>query len=137
MTAAIATIDARLAVLQRTLEIAGWSIDNIDINAGDDRARIELRRRDLGSLTDRTKMRALCVVFDGDARSHMIEREYRQWVDGAQRYSGRWDIQFLGRSRLPMGWRSGLYRLCTYLADNGTRQLDAAQVRAALAPLMG
>lgn len=121
----IDTAEVRLAALQRTLELAGWELVNVDINVTGDRARVELKRGDLH------------VTFDGDSRSHMIERETLRWVEGAKRYSGRWDRVLLGRSRVPIGWRGGLRLLCTYLAENGTRELEAARVRAALAPLMG
>jgi hypothetical protein len=125
-TATTTASRARTENLARVLESAGWTIEIFDVDLTTDHARVQLR---CGPLR---------VTFDGSARSHTIEREIVAWVDGPRRYSGRWDVTLLGRKRVDgVGWRGGLRLLSTYLADNGARSIAPADVRRALAPLMG
>lgn len=116
------------------LESAGWSIRCFELDMSTDRARIELVRLDVGPT------KRVVNFFSRDGQSSITrELEYCEPVTIGRRgdrfIAYRLRSEFLGRQSYP-GARIGLRYLCSYLADNSTRAIGPAHIRALLAPVM-
>ena len=114
----------------RFVERTGWEIQNVEVDVGAGRLRIEAERFD-GRL----------MVLDVTPRSGVLETS----VVDVERAPGRRiadDVttHLLSRTRIPAGaYRAALRILCTRLADNpppGFPMLPAEEIRRALAPAL-
>lgn len=111
------------------LERMGWAVDRADINLVQGRAVLVFKRHD-----------GLLLSFDARGQDASLSRELRTWQDSPQRYGGRWESVFLGRSQ----WRGHssdairghLKRLAHYLADNAMSPSTRLEGRTAIIALM-
>lgn len=121
--------------LAAVLQSAGWEPRNLDIDLVEGRLGVELHRAD---------GRWVWLHADAHGRVH-LERWHRTTTIGTRAtdvgriaQSTQLSDDFIGRVRCE-GLRSGLRRLCAYVADNpapGFPALPAPAIRAALAPLL-
>lgn len=118
----------RMGALGATLRRVGWEVRELDLDLHAGRLTVEAHRDD---------GRWLRLTADPLGRVH-LERWHRRIVLRGVPQSPHVDDQFLGRQRCE-GSRSGLRRLCGYVAANpapGREALPAPAVRRALAPVM-
>jgi hypothetical protein len=130
MSAPIRTI--ALGDIAHTIALAGWRVDEIDVDLVAGRLLVRLFRSD-GRFVE------LAADHHGRARLDRFQRERvieRCFGDGPEREGFR--DQFLGRTRFE-GPRSGLRGLCAYVGGNpapGFLELPPAAVRHAFRRLL-
>lgn len=126
---ALATADAKLRHVQRSLEALGWTILCADIDLTRETGRVELRRENrLVTLDARNGKASLTRELIGIDTRRVGRRGDIQIVERIQ-------MHLLGRDYCGTGLQSGMRALANYIADNS--DVSRLESRNAIRGLLG
>jgi hypothetical protein len=120
--------------LQRTMELAGWEVDyvDLDLTGSVPKAEIKVRRHDGRWLWARVDQLGRCTLETFQRETTLGESVcYGKRAPRCNRH----DDHFLGRRR-PAGPRVMLRDLTNYITDNALHPIALADVRSAWAGVM-
>lgn len=123
-----------MLMLQRTMALAGWEVDyvDLDLTGSAPKAEIKVRRHDGRWLLARMDRLGRCVLETFQRETTLGESEcYGKRAPRCYRH----DDHFLGR-RTPPGPRAMLRLMTDYIADNALCPIALTDVRSAWAAVM-
>jgi hypothetical protein len=124
-----------MLALQRSMSLAGWEIDYVDVDLTRERAAATIK-------CHRADGRWLWAKVDSLGRCSVETFHRESWLGKPANSKGSWpqspqvDDVFLGRTR-PAGACALLQDVSTYIADNAVRPVALADMHAAWEALMG
>ena len=123
-----------MLTLQRTMELAGWEVDyvDLDLTGNAPKAEIKVRRHDGRWLWARVDKLGRCTL-ETFQRETSLGESACYGKRAPRRY--RHEDHFLGR-RTPEGPRAMLRLMTEYIADNALYPVALADVRSAWAAVM-
>ena len=123
-----------MLTLQRTMALAGWEVDyvDLDLTGGAPKAEIKVRRHDGHWLWARVDQLGRCTLETFQRETSLGESAcYGKRAPRCYRH----EDHFLGRRR-PEGARAMLRLMTDYIADNALYPVALADVRSAWAAVM-